>query len=130
MNRITTVVITAALAVGLAGCGGSGNTGSAAKVDYGSAQSILNALDANGFTCVNWQQNKGVIGAREDWDCTYNGDTVSVTTFQSKAQKEDVKKAFASLQSGINVEGDTWMVNVPTQDEAEQVHKILGGTVS
>jgi hypothetical protein len=40
-----------------------------------------------------------------------------------------INDAFATLKTGVTVEGDKWQVGVSNQDEAEQVKKILGGDI-
>lgn len=114
-----------AAAVLLTACGGGGS-----GVDTSSASAIAKALDAGGFACTGFTANKDVLMARTDGTCDHGSTTVSITTFNSREQRETVEKAFAALSSGVPVHGDAWSVSVDSASQARQVVRIIGGSVS
>ena len=108
----------------VAACSSSGGA------DYKSVQAIRDKLDKAGVPCTAYEQNKEVLGAREDGDCKTSGDDqMTITIYDSPDQRDKIRQAFATLHSGIDVQGGAWSVNVATQGEAEQVQKALGGKV-
>ena len=114
-----------ALPLVLTGCGGS-----AGSSGYTSVQQIRDKLDKAGVACTGYTQNKEVLGAREDGDCTTDaGDQLTITIYNTADQRDKIRAAFATLHSGIDVQGGKWVVNVATQDEANAVQKALGGAV-
>ena len=123
MNSHTLAAL--ALPLVLAGCASGGSSSG-----YTSSQQIRDKLDKAGVACTSYEQNKQVLGAREDGSCTTDGgDTLNITIYNSTDQRDKIEAAFAALRSGIDVQGATWIVNVPTQDEANAVQKAIGGTV-
>ena len=112
----------------LAGCGSEAGP-PVPTVDYTSASSLAHALDRGGFACTSYQQNRDVIGAREDGACDHGSTRVSITTYNSPEQMQQINEAFKAFQSGVPVQGDAWQVSVSDRAEAEQVRKILGGQV-
>ena len=115
-----------ALPLVLTGCA----SGGASSSGYTSVQQIRDKLDKAGVACTSYEQNKEVLGAREDGGCTTDGgDQLTITIYNTAEQRDKIGAAFALLHSGIDIVGDKWVVNVPTQDEANAVKKAIGGTV-
>lgn len=126
--KITKTAVALLAALALAGCGGS-SSGTSGGGDYKTIDSIRAAMTKAGIDCTGYEQNKEVVGAREDGACQIGEDTASITIFNSADQRNQIRKATAALQSGINVDGGVWSVNVPTQELATKLQKALGGEI-
>ncbi len=92
-------------------------------------QEIRDALASASIPCEGYEQNKEVIGAKEDGSCKIDGDRASLTIYNNAEQRDQIRKAFAAFQSGFNVDGDVWTVNVPTRATADRVAAAIGGKV-
>ena len=112
-----------ALLIALTGCGGSDGS------DLDDVDAIRDKLAAADLDCTSYEQNKEVVGAKEDGSCEIDGDTVTITIYQDAGQRATIREAFSAFASGFNVDGEAWTVNVPTKDMAEKVADALGGKV-
>lgn len=116
------ITLCAALLALLAGCGGGG-------ADYDSVDAIRDKLAAADLECSDYEQNKEVMGAREDGSCEIDGDQATITIYNDSDQRAQIREAFSAFASGFNVDGDAWTVNVPTKDMADKVAEALDGEV-
>ena len=122
MNATMTAV-GALAAVALTACGGGGGS------SYDSVSAIRDKLAAADLECSGYKQNKEVMGAKEDGSCEIDGDTATITIYNSADQREQIREAFSAFASGFNIDGDRWSVNVPTKSMADEIADALGGEV-
>lgn len=134
MKRTVALALTAVLALPACGGGSDGGTGAAAfDGEYESAQEVYDAIIAADLTCDEYAQNKEVIGVKEEWSCYLAGERdekADITIWNSSESRTQIREATAVFQSGFNVDGDRWSVNVPTKVLADQVAEKIGGEVS
>lgn len=131
---------TAVLVLGAALCacssGHSGtSTGTNAAGSMSTVRQVIDALNAKGVTCTNGTTDTGsshTLGTRESGSCDLDNDdskSIFIYTFANAAQRDQYAKLAAAIAGGIYVEGDTWRVDVATQDEATAVQGALGGQI-
>ena len=91
---------------------------------------LLRALKANGVNCANIK-NDGIRMVREEGDCIFNAQSVTVDLFTNTDLGNQITKALASLAGGYRLHPDNnWSLN--TQDEATalKLSKLLNIKIS
>ncbi len=120
------------LALLLAAC--SSNPTPAAR-DVQSVQALRDGLAKAGVPCDNYQPHPDVIGAREDGSCATTGGDMTLTIYNSAADREALRRAGEGIVDVVYVEGDAanggaWSVAVPSRETADEVAAALGGKVA
>ena len=108
------------LAVMLAACGGGGDKAP-------TVAGVAAKLGCTGLT-IETDNAQRELGAREEGQCTFAGEEVTVLTYNTNSGRDAMNK-IAKEFGGIAVLGDRWTVRVDTDAMAEQVRTKLGGKV-
>jgi hypothetical protein len=131
----TQLAALALIAATLNGCGGSGDKPKAATTDYSDPASIASALDKGGFACTSFAINSAAVGPKASGDCQHGDASVSISVFDSAAQRDRVLK---TAQEAFGASGDAsgtaavdgaWLVTTQSAEQVQQVQKVIGGKI-
>lgn len=117
VKRLAVVLV---LAPVLAGCGG----GSSSSSSFKTPQEIASKLG-----CTSPEPATEVM-AREGIDCSYDGSTLEIVTFNDNGQRDGWAKIAKKLGGGVYVVGDKWLVDADSTAQAEKIAGVVGGKVT
>ena len=132
MSKLTTVramrplLLVPILGIVIAGCGSGAGSGLGSVT---SAQQVTDYLAKHGMPCTGIQPNKGAAFVREEVDCTISGQDATIDVWNSNSQRDTLNKAFSTLMSGAEVDGDKWSISGIDDATAHKIQKVTGGTV-
>jgi hypothetical protein len=125
-HNARSLLLVPVVALVIAGCG-SGSSSQLGSVH--SASQVIDYMGKHGLPCTNPTQNKGVFFVREEYDCTLDGQDVTIDVWSSNDAIKTTSKALASLNSSAYVQGDKWTITPESDAEARKIQKVTGGTV-
>ncbi len=124
-------MIGAILAVALALAGCSHHNAASSPSTITPAQ-LAQRLAANGLCTDYAVDTSPQLGTREQGDCTINGESAWIATTPQGVSGADWMKQWQQalqLAGGVYIVGDRWVISVQTQDTANRVQQVLGGTI-
>lgn len=124
-------VLAAAVALGLAGCGGgsaaktSNSTSSttAANSTYGSVQALATAIGCEGFE----KSDETTLYALEDGTCTIGEGTVYLSAFTDDTDRDNWLKVAKEAAGGRYAVGEKWVVTGDDQSALTAITNKVGG---
>lgn len=134
--------LVAALAILLAGCGGSSQTDGRAAVTYASNKEILDALSKAGMSCTGYENRQGdnyiifTEGAVDVGDCKVDNESVTLIVWKDNGQRDNYAGMIKSIGCEAKVFGRTtfdyvagerWTIDGPSQTLAKKMSEAVGG---
>lgn len=126
LTRAITITLSAILMLAISACSSGGSSPKDGSRDGGKPVTATGLASKIG--CSGYSNSSNEMYVKEGGDCTLNGQTISIDTFNDNTARDNYVKVAKSF-GGVYGQGDRWVVHGDDAGVVGDAVKALGGSM-